>query len=87
MKRVIGWIGSIFARRASSALDDQADDLGTVNDEFSVEPPSRAEVAASMKGQKLADDDYAATVPQIEILESDLPNENDSNGYDPYNRE
>ena len=87
MKRVIGWFGSLFARRATSALDDQADDLDTIKDEFTVELPSRAEVAASMQGQEWAQDDYAAPLPQIEILESDLPDKDNANGFDPYDRQ
>ena len=72
MKKMIGWLGSIFTSRATSALDDQADDLETVNNEFKVELPSRAEVAASMKGQESAQDDHRATVPELENLDIHL---------------
>ena len=72
MKKMIGWLGSIFTSRATSALDDQADDLETVNKEFTVELPSRAEVAASMKSQESAQDDFAATVPELENLDIHL---------------
>ena len=87
MKKMIGWLGSLFARRATSSLDVQADNPETVDEEFKVELPSRAEVAASMKSHESAQDDHRATVPHIENLDSKLPDGGDSTVYDPYDKD
>ncbi len=90
MKRMIGWLGSRFNRRSGSAGDDQADDPVIVeadDDELHIELPSDTEVAAWMAERESAQVEITATLPQIEILESDLPDGGESTGYDPYNKD
>ena len=56
MKRIIGWLESIFTRRSSSAVDDSPDDN-------TVDVPSEAEVD---------DQENVPTLPDVEELNSDL---------------
>ncbi len=71
MKKMMGWLGSVFARQADAHVENRPDD-----DEFKIELPSRAEVAASMKSQESAQDDHRATVPDLENLDIHLSDHN-----------
>ncbi len=58
MKRIIGWLESIFTRRPDSAVDDRADDS---TDDNTVDVPSEAEVH---------DQEDVPTLPDVDDLDS-----------------
>ena len=74
-----------------SELDDlidrpeQADDPENVSpDEYTIEVPSRAEVAASLGGRDIEQDEITATVSDLAILDFDLSDTDKSTGTNPY---
>jgi len=64
MKRIIGWLESIFTQQANLAVDDQADDLP---DDNTTDVPSEAEVA---------DQEDVPTLPDLGDLDVDSPDTN-----------
>ncbi len=81
MKRIVGWLTSILTRRPDSVVDDQSDDLP---EEYAVDVPSDAEVAAWMEDSEPAKEDCTMTVPQLRSLDVDLSDTDESTGIDPY---
>ena len=81
MKRIIGWLESILTRRPDSVADDQSDDLP---DDYAVDVPSDAEVATWIEDNEPAKEDCTMTVPQLESLDVDLSDTDESTGIDPY---
>ena len=81
MKRVIGWLKSIFTRQANLVVDDRAHDLP---DDHAVDVPSPAEVAAGMEDHEPVEEECAATVPSLNILDTDSSEIRESTGIDPY---
>ncbi len=85
MKRIIDWLKSMFKRRAFTVVDNQADDPENVTpDEYTIDAPSRAEVAASLHGREIEQDESTATVPHLEVLDLDLSDTDKKIGIDPY---
>ena len=72
MKRIIGWLESIFTRRPDLAVDDPADDS---TDDNTADVTSEAEVA---------DQEDVSTPPDLEAL--DLPDTDKLTGIDPYGK-
>ena len=81
MKRIIGWLESILTRRPDSVADDQSDDLP---DDYAVNVPSDAKVAAWMEEHEPVEEECVATVPILNILDKDSSEIDESVGTDPY---
>ena len=75
----------MFKRRAITVVDNQADDPEIVKpDEYTIDAPSRAEVAAFLGGRDIEQDDITATVPELAILDFELSDTDKSTGINPY---
>jgi len=81
MKRIIGWLESIFTRQADLVVDDQADDLP---DDYAAKLPSVAEVAAWMEDKEPAEEECVPTAPSLSVLDTDSSAIDKSTGIDPY---
>ena len=68
MNKIIGWLESMFTRRANSTVDDSPDDN-------TIDVPSEAEVA---------DQEDVPTLPDLVDLDVDSSDTDKQTGIDPY---
>ena len=77
MKRIVGWLESILTRQPDSIADDLPDD-------YVVDVPTDAEVAAWMEDNEPVEEECTMTVPQLKSLDSVFSVTDKSTGIDPY---